>query len=304
MRCVPIDGRRGLARLPTVSVTAPGSARASCLALVASVLACGPALGEPVTLRASDLRAAVAGSTVELDTPLGIPLPITYKADGTLVGKAGRLTRYLGSSTDTGAWWLDGDRLCQRWKRWLQRQTQCVDIRRQGKKIYWREAGGRVGTGTIVAQVAPPQPAPQPPPFAANRQALGGPVDAPPLRPAPITQAEPLVRGREEAATQQAPPRAPSYAPTYGRPWSPPAQPAPRLAYRVIDVASNDVLNIRSHPSASAKKIGEIPPHGRGILILSGCQGQWCFVGYGHQTGWVHSAYLGLDTVPAVAGRR
>lgn len=42
--------------------------------------------------------------------------------------------------------------------------------------------------------------------------------------------------------------------------------------YRVTGVAANDTLNIRAEPSASARKIGEIPPDGNGVKNL-GCQG-------------------------------
>lgn len=84
--------------------------------------------------------------------------------------------------------------------------------------------------------------------------------------------------------------------------------------YAVRDVARNDVLNIRAEPSASARKIGEIPPDGSCIRNL-GCRGgltfeeftnlspeekalrarenpRWCKVEYRGVTGWVAGRYL------------
>ncbi len=84
--------------------------------------------------------------------------------------------------------------------------------------------------------------------------------------------------------------------------------------YAVRHVARNDVLNIRVEPSASARKIGEIPPDGSCIRNL-GCKGgltfeeftnlspeekerrarenpRWCKVEYRGVTGWVAGRYL------------
>lgn len=82
--------------------------------------------------------------------------------------------------------------------------------------------------------------------------------------------------------------------------------------FSVTGVASDDVLNIRSKPSASADKIGEIPFDGNGIQNL-GCEGgltfaewqrateaeraasarsRWCRVSYRGIEGWVAGRFL------------
>jgi uncharacterized protein YraI len=82
--------------------------------------------------------------------------------------------------------------------------------------------------------------------------------------------------------------------------------------YRVVGVASNDVLNIRSEPIASAPKIGSIPPGADGVRNL-GCEGglsfaewevaspaerdaarhnRWCRIAYGGVEGWVTGRFL------------
>lgn len=86
--------------------------------------------------------------------------------------------------------------------------------------------------------------------------------------------------------------------------------------YMVTGVAADDVLNIRSEPRASAEKIGEIPPDGRGLQNL-GCEGglrfaewqaasqaerdaaarrTWCKITYEGTEGWVAARFLSEDS--------
>ncbi len=65
--------------------------------------------------------------------------------------------------------------------------------------------------------------------------------------------------------------------------------------YRVINVASDDVLNIRSGPGAGLAIVGAIPPNGRGVRIVGSCTGQWCQVDYRGTRGWVNKMYLSAD---------
>jgi len=84
--------------------------------------------------------------------------------------------------------------------------------------------------------------------------------------------------------------------------------------YRVHDVASNDVLNIRSHADPHARKVGEIPS-GADCVRNLGCKGgltmeeftnlskqepaaakrdhpRWCHVEYQGVKGWVSGHFL------------
>lgn len=83
--------------------------------------------------------------------------------------------------------------------------------------------------------------------------------------------------------------------------------------FKVVGVASNDVLNIRAEPSAASAKIGSIPPDADGIRNL-GCKGglsfsewtsatkserehankaRWCLIEYEGVEGWVAGRFLG-----------
>ena len=52
-----------------------------------------------------------------------------------------------------------------------------------------------------------------------------------------------------------------------------PAQPS---LFMVSNVRRDDVLNVRSGPSADADVVGESPPDSRGIAITSDCHARWC----------------------------
>jgi SH3-like domain-containing protein len=72
--------------------------------------------------------------------------------------------------------------------------------------------------------------------------------------------------------------------------------------YRVVHVAPDDVLNVRSGPSAGYPIVATIPPHGRGVRIIGGCDG-WCRVSYNGASGWVNGRYLALEPPGAAYGR-
>lgn len=64
-------------------------------------------------------------------------------------------------------------------------------------------------------------------------------------------------------------------------------------SYQVKDVAEGDVLNIRTNPSSTAEKIGEIGPYGINIEVLETTpDGTWGKVGVPEGNGWVSMRYL------------
>jgi hypothetical protein len=96
------------------------------------------------------LRKAVTGKTVQLATPLG-GLPINYRADGTMSGRAGSLAAYTGSERDRGRWWVMADKLCQRWNTWLGGRAYCFTLRHHGAgTVHWTRNDGVSGTATIA----------------------------------------------------------------------------------------------------------------------------------------------------------
>ena len=122
-----------------------------------------------------NLKQAVAGKTVNLDTPFGVSIPITYHANGLMSGKAGVLEYFLGAEADRGKWWVANGKLCQKWFKWLDAQPSCMQLKRDGDKILWRRDDGLSGTATIVAGL----------PLGAEGapRGLGGPIQGPPPGP-------------------------------------------------------------------------------------------------------------------------
>jgi hypothetical protein len=107
------------------------------------------------------IKAAVIGKTVDLDTPLGTPITIVFKDNGTMSGSAGAaLSIYLGAAADRGRWWVADGRLCQKFFKWLEGETSCLRIRQDGRRIFWTRDDGKRGTATITANgPVRPQPA-------------------------------------------------------------------------------------------------------------------------------------------------
>jgi uncharacterized membrane protein len=70
------------------------------------------------------------------------------------------------------------------------------------------------------------------------------------------------------------------------------AQEYPAL-HNVMGVASNDVLNIRSAPTASAAIIGFLEPHQNRVeVIASDSSGKWGLVNTNETAGWVSLRYM------------
>jgi uncharacterized membrane protein len=71
--------------------------------------------------------------------------------------------------------------------------------------------------------------------------------------------------------------------------------------YEVAGVDTDDVLNIRKNPSASAPKVGEYRPGESGIRIYRR-KGNWALAGRydpKNPDGWVHARYLKLTVAAA-----
>jgi hypothetical protein len=151
------------------------------------ILAGWSAYAEPVVLSDETLKQAVAGKTVQLDTPLGVAIPITYHGNGLMSGKAGVLEYFLGAETDRGRWWVADGRLCQKWFKWLDAQPSCMRLKQDGSKIFWKRDDGVSGTATIATGL--------PPGAEAGARGLGGPAQTPHLGQS-LTATEPPERAR------------------------------------------------------------------------------------------------------------
>jgi hypothetical protein len=70
---------------------------------------------------------------------------------------------------------------------------------------------------------------------------------------------------------------------------------------RVVNVAPNDVLNIREDATQKSRIIDIIPSDARGVVYLGGRQGEWIFIRYENRAeGWISSKFV----QPVRRGRR
>ena len=110
-----------------------------------------PASAESVSLAGDELRQAISGKTVYLNVS-GFELPIRYSADGRMSGKFGAVAASFSRGdgmSDRGKWWVANDQLCQKWTSWLEGQTYCFKLTRNGSAVQWVRNDGRSGTARI-----------------------------------------------------------------------------------------------------------------------------------------------------------
>jgi len=121
------------------------------IVLVSTLAIASTLAAAPVRLAEEAIRQSLIGSLLEIDTPLGVAVPVRISADGLVSGEAGALASTLGAAHDRGRWWVDHDQLCVKWFRWFEAQPRCLNLQREGQKIYWQDADGKSGTATITA---------------------------------------------------------------------------------------------------------------------------------------------------------
>ena len=121
-------------------------------ALAAPATSSQPPVIEAAALTDEQLREAIIGKTVYLSIS-GFELPIHYKANGRMTGSMGTVAAAFSKgdgSRDSGRWWIEANQLCQRWTSWMDGQTNCYKITRQGNLINWVRQDGVSGTARIV----------------------------------------------------------------------------------------------------------------------------------------------------------
>jgi hypothetical protein len=129
-----------------VSLTLPVSA-----ALAESPLPSDVPVVEATSLTEDQLSQAIIGKTIYLNVS-GYELPIRYKANGRMTGSMGAVAATFSrgdGSRDNGRWWVESSQLCQRWTSWMDGETHCYKITRQGNLINWFRNDGVSGTARI-----------------------------------------------------------------------------------------------------------------------------------------------------------
>jgi hypothetical protein len=232
--------------------------------LLAVCLCAGwPVHAERVSLEGDALKRTVTGNTVNLDTPLGIAIPITFHGNGTMSGQAGVLAYILGTEKDRGRWWVENGKLCQRWFNWLDAKPNCMRVQQDGHKFFWQADDGKSGTATIASAL--------PPGAESAPRGLGGPAHAAPPPRRSLTADEP-----EEAAAP-APRSAP---PPFVRAGAAPiAKPAPKPVPTPVKVSRMEPLSAPlaaplAHPPLAAHEHHALPQTQGASLATD--SDRWC----------------------------
>ena len=118
------------------------------VSVLALVLLAGAGVAEPMPLSGEALRTVLTGKTVVLNTPV-VGIPIDYRDNGTMVGRAKDLSMYVGAERDTGRWWIKSDQVCQKWDIWLGARAYCFTLRVVGRTVHWKRNDGEVGTALL-----------------------------------------------------------------------------------------------------------------------------------------------------------
>ena len=108
---------------------------------------------EPAALDGETVRTAITGRTVQLETPVGT-IPISFNADGTMIGRTADMANWLGRGMDRGTWWIANDQLCQKWKLWFEGQSYCFKLRQAGDTVRWTRNDGLQGTVSVKQKEA------------------------------------------------------------------------------------------------------------------------------------------------------
>jgi len=99
----------------------------------------------------STIRSLVAGKRVYLKVPLGGEFPLYYQSNGRVTGDGSALGlgKYL-APRETGEWWVDGGKLCQRFPTWYKAKTTCFRIRPTSEtRLRWERDDGYSGRARI-----------------------------------------------------------------------------------------------------------------------------------------------------------
>ncbi len=144
----------GVARLGNFQYGAYGLKKKTRYSTLLALIVCLGAgegfAGEPAGPASQVLREKLAGHTVVLETAVG-EIPIRYHADGSLTGRAPTLqVLRAGPKVDQGRWWVVADKVCQKWRRWLEGSQHCFRVRFVGQAIHWVHDDGRQGTARLL----------------------------------------------------------------------------------------------------------------------------------------------------------
>lgn len=103
---------------------------------------------------AQEIREGIVGRRIFLAVPLGGEFPLNYRNGGRVDGSGEALgLGRIAKPNDTGNWWIEADRLCQKFRSWYDGRPMCFELYRiDDTRLKWIRNDGKSGT----ARIGPP----------------------------------------------------------------------------------------------------------------------------------------------------
>ena len=83
----------------------------------------------------AELKDRFANATISGRSNSGVPFEVTYDAGGKIMGLS-------GGYADEGTWWVNGDTICRKWKKWDKGQERCSTVEMNGKEGRYERVDG------------------------------------------------------------------------------------------------------------------------------------------------------------------
>ncbi len=116
------------------------------------VIAFSATAAHAAPLSGEEIKTLIGGKQVYLSTPLRIELPLIYRRDGTVSGNlSGFSIARMFAPKETGRWWVEGSKMCQKFPTWYKGRQFCFTISKIGEaKIAWTRDDSYSGTARVV----------------------------------------------------------------------------------------------------------------------------------------------------------
>lgn len=125
------------------------------ITMIAAVLAASSSQATAERYSAQDIRDGIVGRRIFLAVPFGGEFPLNYRRGGSVDGNGEALgLGRFAKPNDTGNWWIESDRLCQKFRSWYDGRPMCFDLYRiDDKRLKWIRNDGKSGTARIGPQL-------------------------------------------------------------------------------------------------------------------------------------------------------
>ena len=107
-------------------------------------------------LNNNQITTTLRGKRIYLSIPIGGEFPLNYYVDQVIDGN-GQTTGlgFLFKQTDSGTWWVEQNKMCQKWTSWYDSKPFCFKLKRiDQNSLYWIRDDGLEGTARIGETVS------------------------------------------------------------------------------------------------------------------------------------------------------